>query len=91
MIKYLVKDTVELRVETEDDADILHKEMIQKAAEMGIILNSWQETKKERKIKGEIVDEWINVKYSLIFNDQKEPITALDNIEYNMDASLEVF
>lgn len=84
MIKYLTKSTIELRVEDEDAADELHKQMQEEAGKIGAVLTSWNETKREKKIKGEVVEEWFICKYTLTFNDPKEPIIALDNIKYNM-------
>lgn len=84
MIKYLIKSTVELRVQDEAAADELHKTMQEEAEKIGAILSSWNEIKKEKKVKGEIVEEWYICKYTLVFNDPKEPVIALDNIKYNM-------
>ena len=84
MIKYLIKDTVEVRVEDEDAADALHKQMAAEAENIGATLVTWNESIKTRKSGGEIVDSWVIVKYTLVFNDAKEPETVLKSIEYNM-------
>ena len=84
MIKYLIKSTQEIRVETEEDADTLHKQMATEAEQLGAVLTSWNETKKEQKVKGEIVAEWYICKYTLSFNDPKEPIVPLKSIDYDM-------
>ena len=82
MIKYLIKSTQEIRVETEEDADALHKQMAAEAEQLGAVLTSWNETKKEQKAKGEIIAEWYICKYTLTFNDPKAPIELLESIDY---------
>jgi len=84
MIKYLIKSTQEIRVETEEDADALHKQMAAEAEQLGAILTSWNEVKKEQKNKGEIIAEWYICKYTLAFNDPKEPMVPLNSIDYDM-------
>lgn len=84
MIKWIGKSTIELRVATEDEADELHKQMIQETAERGWILSSWSENKKEKKIKGEVEETWIVIKYVITFSDLKEPCIILNDIEYNV-------
>lgn len=87
MIKYLIKSTNEIRVETKDEADELHKKMTKEAEERDFTLSAWSETKKEKKSKGEVIEEWYIVKYTFIFNDAKDPERALKTIEYDlMDA-----
>lgn len=86
MIKYLIKSTQEIRVETEEDADALHKQMAEEAEKIGAVLTSWNETKKEQKAKGEIIAEWYICKYTLAFNDPKEPVAPLSSITYDIVA-----
>ena len=87
MIKYLIKSTEEIRVESEEDANELHKQMEEFAHANDYILNTWTQTYKNAKIKGEIVDEWFICKYTLIFNEPKTPAIALKSIDYNMMTS----
>ena len=84
MIKYLIKTVVDIRVESEEDANNLHKEMEDFAHSENITLSSWTQTYKCRKQKGEIIEEYYLCRYTLQFNDIKEPETLLKNIEYNM-------
>ena len=84
MLKYLIKSTQEIRVETEEAADDLHKQIAEEALKMKAILTSWTETKKEQKVKGEIIATWYICKYTLLFNNPKEPVLPLESIEYNM-------
>ena len=47
-------------------------------------LAKYSSTKKERKHKGEIVDEWYQVTLVKKFNDEKDPIS---NIDVNYEVS----
>ena len=84
MIKYLIKSTIEIRVENEDAADDLHQQMQEEALKIGAILSSWTQTRREKKVKGEVVEEWFICKYVLTFNDPKAPAIELDKIDYKM-------
>ena len=84
MIKSLIKATNEVRVETETDADQFHKELQKEAEEIGCILSTFTKTLRQKKSKGEVIEEYYQIKYTYVFNDIKEPNTFLDNIQYNM-------
>ena len=85
MIKYLTKSTMEIRVENEEAADALHEEMQIEAGRIGAILSSWTQTRREKKAKGEVIEEWFICKYTFIFNDPKAPTIELDKIDYKMN------
>lgn len=82
MIRFLNKATIEERVEDKAAADALHEKIENESGTY--VLSAWSETQKEKKSKGEIIDSWMICKYTLTFNDPKEPVIALDSIEYNM-------
>lgn len=84
MIKALIKSTNEVRVESETDADAFHKEIQKQAEKMGCTLSTFTKTLKQKKSKGEVLEEYYQVKYTFIFNDLKDPEFFLDSIEYNM-------
>lgn len=84
MIKSLIKSTNEIRVETKPDCDELHDNVYAMADKIGCKVTAWTETPKNRKEKGEIVEEWYICKYTLTFNDPKAPETFLKSIDYNM-------
>lgn len=84
MIKSLIKATNEVRVETEEDADNFHKELQEEADRIGCTLSTFTKTLKQKKLKGEIMEEYYQIKYTFVFNELKEPETYLSNIEYNM-------
>lgn len=73
MIKSLIKSTNEVRLENEEDADNFHKEVQEQAEEIGCILSSFTKNLKQKKSKGEIVEEYYQVKYTFVFNDLKDP------------------
>lgn len=87
MIKSLIKATNEVRVETEDDADNFHKELQKEAEQIGCVLSTFTKTLRQKKSKGEVVDEYYQIKYTYVFNDIKEPCSYLKNINYNMTNS----
>ena len=87
MLKYLIKSTNEIRVETKDEAEALHQQVNEKAVDNNWTLSSWSETKKEKKSGGEVVEEWYIVKYTLTFNDAKDPEWPMRSIEYNITDS----
>lgn len=84
MIKYLIKSTNELRLETKDEVDEFHKIIAKQAEDHDYTLSAWSETKKEKKSKGEILEEWYIVKYTFVFNDPKDPERALKNLTYEL-------
>lgn len=84
MIKALINSTNTIRVETEEDADQLHKDLQQEAEKLGCVLSTFTKTLKEKKSKGEVMESWYIIKYVFTFNDAKDPVTYLKSIEYNM-------
>lgn len=84
MIKSLIKVTNEVRVESEEEADEFHRELQKEAEEIGCILSTFTKTLRQKKSKGEVMEEYYQIKYTYIFNDIKEPETYLKNIEYHM-------
>ena len=89
MLKSLIKATNEVRVETEEEADQFHKELQKEAEKIGCILSTFTKTLRQKKSKGEVIDEYYQIKYTYVFNDIKEPYNYLKNIEYNITNSQE--
>lgn len=81
MNKYLVSATEVYRVDNEESAAALIDEA---KAETKYILAKYSSVKKEKKAKGEIVDEWYQVALVKKFNDEKDPIS---NIDVNYEVS----
>lgn len=82
MNKYLVSATEVYRVDNEESAAALIDEA---KAETKYILAKYSSVKKEKKAKGEIVDEWYQVTLVKKFNDEKDPIS---NIDVNYEVSI---
>lgn len=90
MLKYLIKSTNEIRVDSEEDANELHKYYEDFARDNAYILNSWSQTLRTKKSQGEIVESWFICKVVLVFNDVKAPDIPLDNIEFNMRKTIPI-
>ena len=80
MNKYLVSATEVYRVDNEESAAALIDEA---KAETKYILAKDSAVKKEKKAKGEIVDEWYQVTLVKKFNDEKDPISNI-NVNYEV-------
>ena len=80
MSKYLISVTETYRVDTEAEAAVLIDEA---KKENKYDLKKYTSQKKERKQKGEVVDEWHQVVLTKIFDDEKEPIGAA-TVEYKV-------
>lgn len=77
-MKYLCEVTEKYRIDTETEAKAFIEEQ---KADNKYSLKKYASEQKERKIKGEIVDSWIQVTLVKMFNDPKEPIEEI-NISY---------
>lgn len=80
MSKYLISVTETYRVDTEAEAAVLIDEA---KKDNKYDLKKYTSQKKERKQKGEVVDEWHQVVFTKIFDDEKEPIGAA-TVEYKV-------
>ena len=77
-MEYLVSTTEVYRVDDEASAASL----IEKAKHDSMyVLAKYSSVKKEKKQKGEIIDEWYQVSLTKKFNDEKDPISVV-NIKY---------
>ena len=82
MAKYLIKTTEEHRADSEMEA----AELINAAKADGrYVLAKYSSVKKERKAKGEIVDEYYLVTLVKVFDDAKEP-QGEASVEYKIGA-----
>lgn len=64
----LLKTTEEYRTENENEAKSLMEEMRANAAKEGYLLNQCGYTHKEKKAKGEVIDEAYVVKAVKVYN-----------------------
>lgn len=82
MAKYLIKTTEEHRADTEFEAG----ELINAAKADGrYILSKYSSVKKERKAKGEIIDEYYLVTLVKVFDDANDP-SGEASVEYKIGA-----
>lgn len=80
-MKYLISTTEVYRVDTEAEAQAL----IEAAkADNHFILNKYVSEYKERKSKGEIIDEYFKVSLMKSFTDIKEPDSQV-SVEYTVE------
>ena len=76
-MKYLVNKTEIYRCDSEKEA----KDFVQNLKDGGHCVVSSTIQVKERKQKGEIVDEWIRLTVKTVYNDEKEPIIPFTDYE----------
>ena len=63
----LLKVTAEYRVESEEEAKQMNEDFKKEAKEQGYVLNSFDYTRKEKKSKGDIIDEGYLVKVVKVY------------------------
>lgn len=68
-MKYLINKTEIYRCDTEEEA----KAFIEELKAQGLCVVSSTIQMKERKQKGDVVDEWIRLTVKTVYNDEKEP------------------
>lgn len=71
MAKYLIRTTEMYRCGTESEAKALIEEA-KGSSEYSLV--KYTSEHKERKAKGEIIDEWMRVTLTKQYDDEKEPI-----------------
>ena len=81
MSKYLVSATETYRVDTENEA----AKAIEEAKQDGsYVLGKYTSEHKERKSKGEVIDEYWKLTLTKLFNDIKEP-DSIVNVNYEVE------
>lgn len=79
-MKYLVQTTEVYRVDTEDEA----KELIESAKENNMYsLKKYNCEYKEKKSKGDVIDDWYKVSLTKCFTDEKEPVLVA-SVDYQL-------
>ena len=82
MAKHLISVTEVYRVDNEDQA----ARLIEDAKNSNqYTLSKYSSVHKERKQKGEVIDEWYRLTLTKVFDDEKEPISEV-SIEYQNGA-----
>lgn len=82
MAKYLIKTTEEWRADTEAQATTLIDDA---KSDNKYVLSKYSTVKKERKAKGEVLDEYYMVTLVKVFDDPKEPVGDA-TVEYKIGA-----
>lgn len=83
MAKHLISVTEVYRVDNEDQA----AKLIEEAKNSNqYILSKYSSVHKERKQKGEVIDEWYRLTLTKVFDDEKEPISSVEVI-YDTEGS----
>ena len=73
-MKYLLEVTEKYRVDNEEEAKNFIEEQKRNNK---YSMKKYASELKERKVKGEVVDSWMQVTLVKIFNDAKEPIEEI--------------
>lgn len=81
MSKYLVSTTETYRVDTESEATRVIEEAKQDGS---YVLGKYTSEHKERKSKGEVIDEYWKLTLTKLFNDIKEP-DSIVNVSYEVE------
>ena len=63
----MLKVTAEYRAESEEEAKQMNEDFKKEAKEKGYVLNSFAYTKKEKKSKGEVIDDGFLVKVVKVY------------------------
>jgi hypothetical protein len=80
MTKYLVNTTEVYRVDTMAAVEALQAAV---KADSRYEVASFTYKAKNKKLKGEIIDEWYQVSVKKIFNDEKDPYTEV-SVDYEV-------
>jgi hypothetical protein len=80
-MRYLTKVVETYRLANEKEVEIFLNEL---KSDHRFTVAKYSSTKKEKKSKGEIIDEWIKFEVTKIFNDEQEPNNII-NIDYYTD------
>lgn len=84
-MKYLTKVVEVYRLENEKEVESFLKELKEDAR---FTIAKYSSTKKEKKAKGEVIDEWIHFEVTKLFNDESCPDSEI-LIDYTKGDSYE--
>ena len=83
MIKWLLKNTAEFRVETLSDVEIFHKQLQQACEYEDYALTSFSWTEKTLKPGTDMEETFFIVKYTYVFNNAKDPEFPYNGVNFN--------
>ena len=82
-MKYLTKVVETYRLANEKEVEDFLQEL---KNDSRFTVAKYSSAKKEKKQRGEIIDEWIRFEVTKLFNDETEPDTPI-NIDYNKESA----
>ena len=80
-MRYLTQVQEKYRFSNENEVESFLNEL---KNDNRFVIKKYSSLKKERKQKGEVIDEWIQFTVVKIFNDEKEADTIV-NIDYSLE------
>lgn len=69
---YQIKTTEVYRCDNENEAKIFLEEL---KSNPTYEISKYSSTKKEKRVKGEIEDEWVQLSVTKVFNSERDPLT----------------
>lgn len=87
MAKYLTKVVETYRLANENEVAKFLDEL---KHDSRFEIAKYSSQKKEKKVKGEIEDEWIRFEVTKIFNDEKEPDSVIE-VEYTKENAFDSY
>jgi hypothetical protein len=82
-MKYLIETTEVYRVESEDECQAIVEE-----AKKTSLVSKYSAVKKEKKQKGEVVDEWFKLSITKKWTDEKEPDSCM-TVSYGVEGAFD--
>lgn len=82
-MRYLTKVVETYRLSSEKEVEEFLKEL---KSDPRFTVAKYSSTKKEKKSKGEVIDEWIRFEVTKLFNDEAEPVDVI-NVNYEQKSA----
>lgn len=82
-MRYLTKVVETYRLSSEKEVEEFLKEL---KSDHRFTVTKYSSTKKEKKSKGEVIDEWIRFEVTKLFNDEAEPVDVI-NVNYEQQSA----
>ena len=82
-MRYLTKVVETYRLSSEKEVEEFLKEL---KSDHRFAVAKYSSTKKEKKSKGEVIDEWIRFEVTKLFNDEAEPVDVI-NVNYEQKSA----
>lgn len=82
-MRYLTKVVETYRLSSEKEVEEFLKEL---KSNHRFTVAKYSSTKKEKKSKGEVIDEWIRFEVTKLFNDEAEPVDVI-NVNYEQKSA----